>query len=153
MDLDDLGGWFARQGREPPRIVHSAVGLLADHQLSFNYYSRARRAGAANVEVARGRAVHGLLLWVDAPTLAGLDAKEGAPHRYQRRRVTTMSADGALVRSWLYTVTSEYRADDFVPPSPEYLALLARAAERHSFPDAYRRWLASITTQNTALTA
>lgn len=150
MDLDDLRAWFARQGLEPPRVERTAVGLLEDHELVFNYYSRARRAGAANVEPARGQAVYGLILWVDGPTLDGLDLKEGAPHRYQRRRVGTATPDGSPVQSWLYSVTPAHRSDAFVAPSPQYLDLLTRAAERHAFPEVYRRSLASITTQSTA---
>jgi hypothetical protein len=150
MDLEDLGAWFARQGLAPPRITRSVVGVLEDHELVFNYYSRARGAGAANVEPARGREVYGLLLSVDALTLAGLDLKEGAPHRYQRRRASITSAGGSLVPSWLYSVTPAYRAPELVPPSAEYLRLLTGAAERHAFPEAYRRWLTSITTQQTA---
>ena len=149
MDLDDLRAWFAREGLPPPQIARSVVGVLEDHQLVFNYYSRARRAGAANVEPARGREVYGLILWVDAPTLAALDRKEGAPHRYQRRRMTTTSACGSSVPSWLYSVTPAHRSNDFVPPSPQYLGLLTRAAERHAFPAAYRRWLMNIGTQPT----
>jgi len=96
MDLDDLRAWFARQGLEPPQISRSVVGMLEAHELVFNYYSHARRAGAANVEPARGREVYGLILWVDALTLAGLDNKEGAPHRYHRRQVTTASIDASV---------------------------------------------------------
>jgi gamma-glutamylcyclotransferase (GGCT)/AIG2-like uncharacterized protein YtfP len=150
MDLEDLRVWFARQGLEPPRISRSVVGVLEDHELVFNYYSRARRAGAANVEPARGREVYGLILWVDALTLAGLDQKEGAPHRYQRRRASTTSVGGSLVQSWLYSVTPAHRSRELVPPSAEYLRLLTAAAERHAFPEAYRRRLASVTPQQTA---
>lgn len=150
MDLEDLRGWFARQGFTPPRITRSVPGVLDDHQLVFNYYSRARRAGAANVEPARGREVYGLLLWVDALTLAGLDHKEGAPHRYQRGLATTTSADGSLVQSWLYSVTPAYRSEEVIPPSAQYLGLLTGAAARHAFPEAYRGWLANITPQQAA---
>lgn len=147
MDRHDLQAWFARQGLDPPRIERSAVGLLEDHELVFNYYSRARGAGAANVQPARGHAVYGLLLWVDARTFEGLDHKEGAPHRYQRRLVASACPDGSPVQSWLYSVTPAYRSDAFVAPSPQYLDLLTRAAERHAFPEVYRRFLASITTR------
>lgn len=150
MDREDLRAWFARQGLTPPRITRSVVGVLDDHQLVFNYYSRARRAGAANVEPARGRQVYGLLLWVDGRTLKGLDDKEGAPHRYQRRLLNATAAGGPPVQSWLYSVTRAYRSNEFVPPSPQYLGLLTRAAERHAFPEAYRRWLASLTTRSAA---
>lgn len=149
MDLDDLRAWFARQGLEPPQIVRSAPGVLEGHQLTFNYYSRARQAGAANVESARGHRVHGLILWVGARTLKGLDHKEGAPHRYERRRVNTTLAGGGLVQSWLYSVTPAYRSADFVAPSAHYLGILTRAAEQHAFPEAYCRWLRNISTEQT----
>jgi gamma-glutamylcyclotransferase (GGCT)/AIG2-like uncharacterized protein YtfP len=149
MDLDDLRGWFSHQRLEPPQIVRSAVGVLEDHELTFNYYSRARQGGAANVEPARGREVYGLILWVDALTLAGLDVKEGAPHRYERRRVNTTCAGGGLVRAWLYSVTPAYRSTHFVAPGARYLGLLTRAAEQHAFPEAYRRRLRNIGTTQT----
>lgn len=148
MDPDDLQGWFVRHQLSPPGIHDCRLARLIGHQLVFNYYSRARRGGAANVEPAVGQEVYGLVLWVDTATLVALDRKEGAPQRYARQPVATTFPDGSVTRSWLYSVTPAYRSQGFIPPSPEYLALLTRAAERHAFPDAYRHRLTGIATSS-----
>jgi len=139
MDVDDLCRWLKARGHPEPRVARVEVALLSDFRLVWNYRSGARRGGAANVEPAEGKELPGLALQVDAPTLAGIDLKEGHPHRYRRgpKRVPVRLESGELERAWLYVVLPEFTLGELVPPRRAYLELLLRAAERHAFPAWY----------------
>lgn len=148
MDRADLASWFERRGLVAPVVHRTQVGELSGHRVRFNFYAESRGGGAANVEPCTASpaprepsSVHGLLLWVDLATLRGLDAKEGYPERYDRRRVNVRRGREGPVEAWLYYVTEAFRLDRHVPPSAYYLGLIESAAERHGFPASYRRWL------------
>lgn len=145
MDRTDLERWFGRRRLAPPLIDRCEPAELPHHRLEFNYHSDARGAGAANVTPRRGGRVHGVVLWVDAATLAGLDRKEGHPHRYRRAKVDTVVGGGELVAAWLYRVTPEFVQARFVPPTADYLGIMIRAARWHGLPEDYVGWLEGIT--------
>lgn len=148
MDVDDLCRWLGDRGHPAPRVERVEAAVLSGYRLVWNYRSGARRGGAANVEPAEGVELPGLALEVDPPTLAGIDLKEGHPHRYRRgpRRVPVRLASGEHQRVWLYVVLPEFRQSGFVAPRRAYLELLLRAAERHAFPDWYVSELRATTT-------
>ncbi len=137
MDLDDLRAFLAARGING-RIARAEPALLPGFRLAWNYFSRARAGGAANVEPAPDRELPGLALRVDAPALAGIDLKEGHPQRYRRgpKRVAVRLRSGDVERAWLYVVEPAFRQDKTVLPTRAYLALLIGAARRHGFP----RW-------------
>jgi gamma-glutamylcyclotransferase (GGCT)/AIG2-like uncharacterized protein YtfP len=142
MDRADLEQWFARRERKPPVIHRCERAALPNHRLLFNYHSESRGAGAANVAPRAGEQAHGVVLWVDADTLSGLDRKEGHPHRYRRARVDTVIVSGDTVRAWLYRVTPDFTQPHFVPPSAHYLGVMLRAGRYHGLPEDYLAWLA-----------
>lgn len=152
MDALDLGAWFERQGLPAPVVRRRGLAALRGYHLAFNYHSQSRRSGAANVEPlasacqSRGApdGVHGLLLWVDTPTLRGLDSKEGHPGRYQREQLSVHTSAGEERLAWVYRVTQPFRQSLYVAPSKAYMALITGAAQRHDFPAAYLAWLQSL---------
>lgn len=139
MDVDDLYRFLEERGHPGPRVERVELAYLSGWRLVWNYHSRARQGGAANVEPADAGELPGLALQVDAPTLAGIDLKEGHPHRYRRgpKRVPVRLHGGGRERAWLYVVLPEFRRSAFVPPRRAYLDLLIGAAERHAFPAWY----------------
>ncbi len=139
MDVADLRRWLVDRGHDQPRVERVEVAVVPGYQLVWNYHSRARRGGAANVEPAAGRELPGLALQVDAPTLAGIDLKEGHPHRYRRgpKRVPLELESGERLRAWLYVVLPGFTESSFIAPRRAYLELVLGAAERHAFPDWY----------------
>lgn len=148
MDVIDLRRWLVGRGHADPRVERAEVAFLSGYRLVWNYRSGSRRGGAANVEPADGRELPGLALQVDAPTLCGIDLKEGHPHRYRRgpRRVPVQLESGERLRAWLYVVLPEFTEDAFVPPRRAYLDLLLGAAQRHAFPGWYVAELAATPT-------
>jgi hypothetical protein len=137
MDLDDLRRWFAEHERawaEPERVE---AGVLTEHRLTWNYYSRARESGAANVELAAGAVLPGVAMVVGADFLCGLDAKEGHPSRYRRSQRRVELTTGVVVESWVYAVEPAHVRPTHTPPSPAYLRLMLRAAQRHGFSEHY----------------
>ncbi len=148
MDVIDLRRWLEGRGHPDPRLERVEVAYLSGYRLVWNYRSKARQGGAANVEPAEGRELPGLALQVDPPTLAGIDLKEGHPHRYRRgpKRAPVRLASGEHLRAWLYVVLPGFTEDALVPPRRAYLDLLLAAAERHAFPDWYVAELAGTPT-------
>lgn len=140
MHLDDLGAWFSRGGHVLT-LQHAEVAVLMDHQLVWNYYSKSRRGGAANVAFQRGGQVWGVALRVCARSMHGFDRKEGHPRVYFRELRSVQLDSGRWVPAWTYVVTSAYRRRHFTPPSPPYLELLRRGAQSFSLPAHYRAML------------
>lgn len=139
MHLADLRRWFRMKGRPEGTIVRVEAAELSGWRLVWNYYSRARVGGAANIEPAAGDAVHGAALLVDDVALEGIDAKEGHPGRYDRgsepRDIRLRS--GARVPAWVYVVRPEFHRSPVVAPTREYLELMIGAGREHGLPDAY----------------
>ena len=137
MNLEHLRAWARERGHGEPRIERARPALLPGHRLVWNYRSRWRRAGAANVTPRHGAVLPGVLLRVDEPTLAILDDKEGHPLRYSRGAVPDRVhlPDGEVVAAWVYRVQLAFVQPATVPPSREYLDLLLTGAQQHALPD------------------
>lgn len=143
MHLPDLARWHRDKGLQAPRVLSARVAVLGDHELCWNYYSRVRGAGAANVRPAAGREVMGLALTVDDDTFENLDRKEGAPHVYERVRCT-VRVDQTSLPAWVYQVTAAWRRAEFVPPRRSYRQLMLDAACEHGFGEAYLQQLLGV---------
>jgi gamma-glutamylcyclotransferase (GGCT)/AIG2-like uncharacterized protein YtfP len=136
MDLEELRSWLSSRAH-PAKFLETTRATLKDHQLVWNYYSRSRNAGAANVEPKAGAYVHGLALKVDEPTLLGIDAKEGHPNFYRRNLVTVETTGAAALKAWVYVVQPAKRSTDPEWPSRSYLGLIIEAAKRHGLDASY----------------
>lgn len=148
MHLWDLGQWLRGRGF-PDRVAESHAAVLEGHRLVWNYYSRSRRGGAANVEPSTGNHVHGVLLGVSSETLAGIDAKEGHPNVYSRGvqpRRTRRASCGTPVLAWVYEVQPHWRQSRQVRPSCHYRRLMLEGAQAHGLPAAYLVALRALST-------
>jgi gamma-glutamylcyclotransferase (GGCT)/AIG2-like uncharacterized protein YtfP len=146
MHLRDLSRWADDTGQGPVTIYAVRAAVLEGWALAFNYLSKSRRGGAANVVPTPGERVHGVVLDVDAHTLAVIDVKEGHPHRYSRgeRPRGLRLEDGGPVEAWVYRVTEPFEVPGVVPPRREYRDLLVEAAHQHALPSAWLAHLRSI---------
>lgn len=146
MHLADLKRWFRESGQSGGDIARSEAATLADYRLVWNYYAVKRHGGGANVEAAPGSVLHGVALLVDAPTLAGIDRKEGYPHVYNRCSVDVALRAGPIVRSYLYQVMPVHRRREFIAPTARYLDLLIQGAREHALPEAHLEGLRRVAT-------
>lgn len=147
MDLEDLTKWLnERPAYAGFEIFEWSVATLPGYELVWNYFSKSRNAGAANVQKKAGRNLPGLALKVNEKCFAGIDAKEGHPNYYDRgnERVSVVLDDGRKVDCWLYVARPERTKSELVAPSQEYLAFLMKAAKNHEFPDWYKTELESL---------
>ncbi|PZM78803.1 MAG: hypothetical protein DKT66_23170 [Candidatus Melainabacteria bacterium] len=152
MDLHDLKSWLSERPEfADSQILECEIGTLSNYELVWNYYSKTRRAGAANVQPKQGRSLPGLVLKVNETCLAGIDKKEGHPNYYDRgnNQVSAILADGRKISCWLYVARPEHTKEVIVPPSAKYLNLLINAAKRYSFPAWYLGELQSTPVQET----
>ena len=139
MDLSDYQRWCRERGRAAGRIARAEPGVVPGWRLVWNYYSRVRQGGAANVEPAPGAELHGLALEVDAEALSAIDHKEGHPGRYRRGPglVRVDLKTGERVQAWLYVVLPEFRQEGYVAPRREYRDLIVSVGEARGFPAEY----------------
>lgn len=144
MHLPDLARWLREHGHPAEAPRRAVPARLPDHALAWNYRSRARRGGAANVVRRLGAEVRGVALLVSARLLEAIDHKEGHPNRYDRgaeRMVARALADGSPLDAWVYRVTPAHQIDEDVPPRRGYLGLMIEAAETHGLGEA---WLCAL---------
>lgn len=133
MHARDLGAWLQEHGFADATITVLGCGVLPGHELVWNYWSRARGCGAANVRPRAGRDLPGLVLAVNDRGLAALDRKEGNGAYYDRgaapQRVVLDT--GESVEAWVYIARPEHVRTDACPPSRAYLTLLLEGAREH----------------------
>jgi len=137
MDLDDLARWARSKGLPNPRVFDHHLACLRGFERVWNYRSRARAGGAANVQPAEECCVWGLVLDVDLETRTLIDRKEGHPGCYSRGNEplpVELPEDGRTVDAWVYQVTPAYIHDEFIPPTRAYLDLIIESAIRHNLP-------------------
>lgn len=142
MDLDDLAQWCGARG-EQLTLLETRVGELPAHRLVWNYHSEARGGGAANVEAGGSRPLPGLLLQTNGKGLALLDRKEGHPRRY-RRELASVVSQGEAIEAWVYRVLPEFIQSRVVLPTPTYVQILLRAAQRWELPEWHREELRAL---------
>lgn len=133
MDLDDLKGWLSTSNLPPGRIVQAQAAKLVGYRLVWNYFSKGRAGGAANIE-PDSCDLPGVALRVDEALLRAIDVKEGFPNRYDRVLTRAVLGSGRSIRAWAYVVLSEHRANHAVPPTRHYKSLLVRGAIRFNLP-------------------
>jgi hypothetical protein len=136
MNLADVRRWLVERQYRVDGVLRVEPATLPGYKLVWNYYSRGRASGAANVEPCTDRDLPGLALQVDAATLAAIDRKEGRPQSYDRGsdRLTVRLRKGEDIAAWVYVAVPSKRQASPVPPCRSYLQLLVDAAREHSLP-------------------
>ena len=131
LAASEIGAWC-------PEARFAGVARLPDHRLALNRRSIRWGGGAVDVVPAPGEEVWGALYEVPDGALDGLDTKEGQGWAYRRVDVDVERA-GRRVPATAYEVVA--KEPEEVPATPEYAALLVRAARERGLPDHYVRRL------------
>jgi gamma-glutamylcyclotransferase len=119
-----------------PEARFAGVARLPDRRLALSRRSIRWGGGAADIIAAPGEEVWGALYEVPDGTLELLDAKEGEGWAYRRIEVEVeVDRGGRRVAAEAYEVVDKER--EGVPPTPEYAALLLRAARERGLPEEY----------------
>jgi hypothetical protein len=119
-------------GRHVPVV---GVARLRDHRLGFTRRSVRTGTGVADVVLAAGEDVWGVLYELEPADADMLDRKEGAGWAYVRTPTRVLTADGAEVDAFMYTVLHKEREE--VPPSDAYVARLVSGARNRGLPHPY----------------
>jgi gamma-glutamylcyclotransferase (GGCT)/AIG2-like uncharacterized protein YtfP len=127
----EIGDWC-------PEARFAGVARLPDHRLALNRRSIRWGGGAADIVPASGEEVWGALYEISDGALDALDVKEGQGWAYRRVEVDVERA-GRRIPATAYEVVE--KEPEEVPATPEYAALLVRAARERGLPDHYVRRL------------
>lgn len=103
---------------------------LPGMQLAFVGHSRTRSGAVATVSACNGKFVPGLIWHVSYADLAVLDAYEGAPTVYYRRRRAVVLPAGNTAKAHVY----RHRSPKLGLPHPDYFSIVARAYVSRDFP-------------------
>ncbi len=121
LNLNDRHRWCDDHGFDRGLLRPLGKAYLPDHELSFSHNSSSRRGGALNVLPSIGNAVEGMLYEVTSEAgWEALDAKEGAPHVYQKTPIVVLDTQRGIRESNTYILREELR-HDFVEPAPGYV--------------------------------
>lgn len=109
----------------PAEFVSAAT--LFDYKLAFTRYSAGRKGGVADVVAAVGDYVEGVLFRIS--DLKALDAREGAPYCYKRRKIKVL-VHGTMkfATVWTYEVVNKEEFE--INPSEHYKKLIREGAQR-----------------------
>lgn len=140
MNRSDLRSWLEANGYDSSLVVAATPAVLEGYDFVWNFYSRSRGGGTANIEPRDNSMIWGVILEIEASLLKAIDRKEGHPYFYSRgtsklpvRRVS----DGKTVFAWVYTAKPNKGGRCDVWPSREYRALIVEAATFWQFPEEY----------------
>jgi gamma-glutamylcyclotransferase len=118
-----------------PEARFAGVARLPDHRLALNRRSIRWGGGAVDIVPAPGDEVWGVLYEVPDGTLDLLDAKEGEGWAYRRVALRVEAEDGRPLATEAYEVIDKEPRE--VPATPEYVAMLLRAARERGLPGDY----------------
>ncbi|MFS0883351.1 gamma-glutamylcyclotransferase family protein [Metabacillus niabensis] len=112
------------------------IARLNNYKLVFSRYSHTRKGGVADIVKVNGEYLEGVLF--EVPNFIKLDAREGHPTFYKRKRVKVLIIEtGDYV--WAYTYEIVRKEIEEVKPSREYCLLIWEGARVLSID--YRRKL------------
>jgi gamma-glutamylcyclotransferase (GGCT)/AIG2-like uncharacterized protein YtfP len=140
MNYSDLRSWLERNGYESSRIVNRWIATLDGYGFVWNYYSRSRAGGAANLERKDKATVWGILIEFDTPILKAFDRKEGHPYFYSRgndRVPVTRVEDKQVIPAWLYVASPNMGNRRDVRPTRVYKKIIVDAAIEEGLPEDY----------------
>jgi cation transport regulator ChaC len=118
-----------------PEARFAGVARLPDHRLALLRRSIRWGGGAVDIVRAPGEDVWGALYELPDGTLDKLDAKEGEGWAYRRVALRVEAEDGRPLKAEAYEVI--HKEPQEVPATPEYAALLQRAARERGLPGDY----------------
>ena len=114
-------------------ILEERTAHLPNYELRFNKKVRGGTAGA-NVQMASGKTVYGVLYKIEENSFRSLDRYEGVPEHYRRIEVRVTPEAGEPVPAQIYIAS---KIEKGLRPTAQYLQTILDGAGEHSFPDAY----------------
>jgi gamma-glutamylcyclotransferase len=114
-------------------ILEERNASLPNYEVRFNKKVRGGTAGA-NIQMASGKTVHGVLYKVEENALRSLDRYEGVPEHYRRIEVQVTPEGGQPVPAQIYIAS---KVEKGLRPSPSYLQAMLDGAGEHNLPASY----------------
>jgi len=114
-------------------ILEEHNASLPNYEVRFNKKVRGGTAGA-NIQMASGKTVHGVLYKVEESALRSLDRYEGVPEHYRRIEVQVTPDGGQPVPAQIYIAS---KVEKGLRPSAPYLQAMLDGAGEHNLPPAY----------------
>ncbi|HLE36840.1 MAG TPA: gamma-glutamylcyclotransferase family protein [Candidatus Acidoferrales bacterium] len=114
-------------------VLSEQPARLENYELIFNKKARGG-TGAANIRLAPGRVVHGVLYQIPEAAFRSLDRFENAPEHYRRIEVTVTDSAGKKVPAQVYIAT---RVETGLRPATHYLKTILDGAGEHGLPEEY----------------
>lgn len=145
MDKDDLDKWCLKEGFPIIKFLDIKPAKLSGYKLCFNYLSKRRKAGAANIMNFRGSNVYGLLIEIQDSARETIREKENYPYSYNEHFIDVETFERKIVRGVLtYKVVEEKEKKEHQPPTKYYINLIIKNAEKYEFPSDYIDYLKSL---------
>jgi cation transport regulator ChaC len=114
-------------------ILEERNASLPNYEVRFNKKVRGGTAGA-NIQMASGKTVYGVLYKVEENALRSLDRYEGVPEHYRRIEVQVTPDGGQPVPAQIYIAS---KVEKGLRPSAPYLQAMLDGAGEHNRPAAY----------------
>ena len=146
MDKNELKEWCKNNNKPFPKWEFIGMASLENYEITFNYYSYSRGAGAANIIEKKGSVVYGLLFKVSDEELEFLRIKEGYPDSYEDIKVNVKSEKITYSSVMAYKVTKNKERDHHEQPLKTYLQLIIQNGKTYGFPEDYLNFLEGFVT-------
>lgn len=146
MSKYDLDRWCIEKGYKEIKIYSKLKAVLHGYELSFNYYSTSRKAGAANIMENPIEYVIGLLYELDHEGFIKIAEKEGSPNYYSEIKIKIKVDGEQLDNISTFKVIKAREKSTFQRPTKHYMSLIISAAEENNFDKAYIDKLKSVST-------
>ena len=143
-------GWYFAYGSNMSRAqvrqragepTEEKIARLENYQLNFDKVARGG-SGTANLVVAEGQAVYGVLYRLSEQQLKALDRFEGVPEHYRRSEVNVVDEQGNKIAAQVYLARKLRKG---LKPDRSYLQRILQGAEGHHLPADYLEQLKKIT--------
>ena len=115
------------------QILEEQPARLENYELAFDKKARGG-AATANIHLAPGKTVHGVLYNVPEAVYRNLDRFEGVPEHYRRIEVQVTNGAGQKVAAQAYIAT---KVEKGLRPAPHYLQGILEGAKEHGLPAEY----------------
>ena len=119
LNEEDWATFCKNRGYVSQILQFEDVVKIPDYKLVFDWFSKSRNGGVANIKHSKGHYVDAVLFSVDDEGLEALRAKEGHPFAYLEKDIFAIKSDGTEVEAKVYIVPTE-RSLGYVKPSQEY---------------------------------
>lgn len=109
------------------------VARLDGYELNFDKLARGG-TGTANIALAPGKVIWGVLYRLTEQQIKALDRFEGVPQHYRRSEVTVVDGGGNKIAAQVYLASKVRKG---LKPDRQYLHRILQGAEEHKLPADY----------------